>query len=104
MARDLGPHRIRVNTIVPGWIMTERQKELWATPEALSRAAQPPMPAGSDRPRLCCADCAVFRLGRRGDVHRQQLYGRGRLDLSDLTPTNVLPAQSPPYPVAMAVK
>ncbi len=36
-ARDLGPHRIRVNTIVPGWIMTERQKTLWATPEALER-------------------------------------------------------------------
>ncbi len=34
MARDLGPHRIRVNTVVPGWIMTERQKELWVTPEA----------------------------------------------------------------------
>jgi len=36
-ARDLGPHRIRVNTIVPGWIMTERQKTLWATPEKLER-------------------------------------------------------------------
>lgn len=36
-ARDLGPHRIRVNTVVPGWVMTERQKELWATPEALER-------------------------------------------------------------------
>lgn len=35
MARDLGDHRIRVNTVVPGWIMTERQKTLWATPEAL---------------------------------------------------------------------
>ncbi|MEO9649081.1 MAG: SDR family oxidoreductase [Roseobacter sp.] len=35
MARDLGEHRIRVNTVVPGWIMTDRQKELWATPEAL---------------------------------------------------------------------
>lgn len=35
MARDLGQHRIRINTVVPGWIMTERQKELWATPEAL---------------------------------------------------------------------
>lgn len=35
MARDLGKHRIRVNTVVPGWIMTERQKSLWATPEAL---------------------------------------------------------------------
>jgi D-xylose 1-dehydrogenase len=36
-ARDLGQHRIRVNTVVPGWIMTERQKALWATPEALER-------------------------------------------------------------------
>lgn len=37
MARDLGDHRIRVNTVVPGWIMTERQKELWVTPEALEK-------------------------------------------------------------------
>ena len=34
-ARDLGPHRIRVNTVVPGWVMTERQKQLWVTPEKL---------------------------------------------------------------------
>lgn len=37
MARDLGGHRIRVNTVVPGWVMTERQKELWANPEALEK-------------------------------------------------------------------
>jgi len=37
MARDLGPHKIRVNVVVPGWIMTERQKELWVTPEALEK-------------------------------------------------------------------
>ncbi len=36
-ARDLGPHRIRVNTIVPGWVMTERQKALWVTEEGLKR-------------------------------------------------------------------
>ena len=33
LARDLGPDNIRVNAIVPGWIMTERQIELWLTPE-----------------------------------------------------------------------
>ncbi|OYV30865.1 MAG: 3-oxoacyl-ACP reductase [Acidocella sp. 20-61-6] len=33
-ARDLGGHNIRVNTIVPGWVMTERQKQHWLTPEA----------------------------------------------------------------------
>lgn len=42
MARDLGPDRIRVNTVLPGWIMTERQKTLWLTPEAdaMREAAQ----------------------------------------------------------------
>jgi D-xylose 1-dehydrogenase len=34
MARDLGPFKIRVNCIIPGWIMTKRQIELWLTPEA----------------------------------------------------------------------
>lgn len=34
LARDLGPHGIRVNEVVPGWIFTERQLALWATPEA----------------------------------------------------------------------
>ena len=29
MARDLGPDRIRVNTVLPGWVMTERQLKLW---------------------------------------------------------------------------
>jgi NAD(P)-dependent dehydrogenase (short-subunit alcohol dehydrogenase family) len=34
MARDLGPDKIRVNTVIPGWIMTERQLTLWMTPAA----------------------------------------------------------------------
>ena len=46
MARDLGQYRIRVNTIVPGWIMTDRQKDLWGTPEALE----------SQRQRQCLPD------------------------------------------------
>ena len=33
-ARDLGADNIRVNCVIPGWIMTERQKTLWLTPEA----------------------------------------------------------------------
>jgi NAD(P)-dependent dehydrogenase (short-subunit alcohol dehydrogenase family) len=33
LARDWGPDNIRVNSIAPGWIMTERQKTLWLTPE-----------------------------------------------------------------------
>ena len=36
MARELGRDRIRVNAVVPGWVMTDRQKALWTTPEALA--------------------------------------------------------------------
>ena len=34
LARDYGPYNIRVNVLVPGWIMTQRQLDNWLTPEA----------------------------------------------------------------------
>jgi NAD(P)-dependent dehydrogenase (short-subunit alcohol dehydrogenase family) len=33
LAAELGEHRIRVNVITPGWIMTQRQIDKWLTPE-----------------------------------------------------------------------
>ena len=33
LARDLGPKNIRVNSVLPGWVMTERQVKNWVTPE-----------------------------------------------------------------------
>ncbi len=34
LARELGPERIRVNTVAPGWVMTERQLALWVNAAA----------------------------------------------------------------------
>jgi NAD(P)-dependent dehydrogenase (short-subunit alcohol dehydrogenase family) len=40
LARELGPYNIRVNSILPGWIMTDRQKDLWLTPEGEAELMQ----------------------------------------------------------------
>jgi len=37
MARDLGQHNIRVNTVIPGAVKTPRQQALWHTPEENAR-------------------------------------------------------------------
>lgn len=36
LARELGTDNIRVNAIVPGWVLTQKQKDLWADPESLA--------------------------------------------------------------------
>jgi len=79
MARDLGPHGIRVNTVIPGWIMTERQITLWLTPEAeadlmkLQCLKQKLAPAdvtrmvlwlAADDSRMCTAQLWVVDAGR----------------------------------------
>lgn len=36
LARELGPDKIRVNALMPGWVLTQRQIDLWASPEGLA--------------------------------------------------------------------
>lgn len=35
LARELGPHNIRVNALMPGWVLTQRQRRLWVDEESL---------------------------------------------------------------------
>jgi NAD(P)-dependent dehydrogenase (short-subunit alcohol dehydrogenase family) len=35
LAREFGPDRIRVNALMPGWVLTQKQLDLWAKPEDL---------------------------------------------------------------------
>jgi NAD(P)-dependent dehydrogenase (short-subunit alcohol dehydrogenase family) len=39
-ARQYGGQNIRVNQVVPGWVMTEKQRRLWWSPEADARRAE----------------------------------------------------------------
>lgn len=36
LARELGPQKIRVNALAPGWVLTQKQLDMWATPEDLA--------------------------------------------------------------------
>jgi NAD(P)-dependent dehydrogenase (short-subunit alcohol dehydrogenase family) len=66
MARDLGPHGIRVNCVIPGWIMTQRQIDLWLTPEAEEKLLQ----AQCLKTKLVPADVARMVLWLASDDSR----------------------------------
>ena len=36
LAREFGADRIRVNALAPGWVLTQRQRDLWATDGAIA--------------------------------------------------------------------
>jgi NAD(P)-dependent dehydrogenase (short-subunit alcohol dehydrogenase family) len=58
LAHELGPHGIRVNCVLPGAIMTERQRRLWVTPQYAAQIAA----AQSIKRELVPADVARLIL------------------------------------------
>ena len=40
LARELGRDRIRINALVPGWVITEKQKRLWLDEEGEAQIAR----------------------------------------------------------------
>ena len=50
LARDFGPFNIRVNTLVPGWVMTEKQQRLWLDDAGARRDRARPV----HRTSRCC--------------------------------------------------
>jgi len=40
LARELGPDNIRVNSLIPGWVLTDKQIKMWANPEDLAAHMQ----------------------------------------------------------------
>lgn len=55
LARDMGPDRIRVNTLTPGWVMTERQLSNWVNDDTKQVIDQSQCLKGSLMPEHVCA-------------------------------------------------
>ena len=82
LAREFGPENIRVNCMLPGWVMTERQMRLWLTPEGERQiddrqCLKGPAPAARHRPHG-----AVPGGRRQPDVQLAEFHRRRRLGLT----------------------
>ena len=77
-------HGIRVNCVIPGWIMTQRQIDLWLTPEAEANLLRAQCLKTKLVPGGCGAAGAVAGRRRQPDVHRPVVGGGRRTALERL--------------------
>lgn len=73
LARELGPDNIRVNAILPGWVMTERQRALWATPQDVAQCLQEQCLAISLTPEDVCG-LALFLAADDSRIITKQVF------------------------------
>jgi NAD(P)-dependent dehydrogenase (short-subunit alcohol dehydrogenase family) len=55
LARDMGPDKIRVNTLTPGWVMTERQLKNWVNEDTQKVIDESQCLKGSLMPEHICS-------------------------------------------------
>lgn len=73
LARQLGPKNIRVNALLPGWTMTERQRSLWIDATAESEIDRAQCLPGRVKP-IDVARLALFLAADDSGMCTQQMF------------------------------
>ncbi len=77
-----GPDKIRVNTLTPGWVMTERQLKYWVNEETARDIEKNQCVKRQPDAGRCGRYGAVFSFRRQQIVHSTKLYCGRWLDLT----------------------
>ena len=79
LAGKLGPHNIRVNAVAPGWVMTERQKDLWVTEDALNEMLARQTVKHPLQPEEMIGPCLFLASGASSAISAQTIIADGGL-------------------------